>query len=189
MKLNALCTYGPHGKGAQIAFTLIGSPLGRVLLAGTKAGVCFIAIGDSDRALERELWRDFADAAIRRDDAAVGAWAREVVAYLAGRSPMPKVPLDVHGTPFQMRVWNELLAIPAGTTRSYGEIAERVGRRKASRAVGAAIGANPVSILIPCHRAVAHGGALHNYRWGVSRKRKLLELEGAPLASSEASSR
>lgn len=91
---------------------------------------------------------------------------------------MPILPLDIAGTAFQRRVWDELCAIPAGATRSYGEIARRIGHPEAPRAVGAAVGANPVSILIPCHRALAADGSLHNYRYGLERKRRLLEIEG-----------
>jgi O-6-methylguanine DNA methyltransferase len=89
------------------------------------------------------------------------------------------MPLDVAGTPFQRAVWDELCAIPTGATRAYGELARRIGRADAPRATGAAVGANPVSILIPCHRALASDGSLHNYRYGLARKRMLLELEGA----------
>ncbi len=94
-------------------------------------------------------------------------------------APFPTLPLDVIGTPFQRPVWDELCAIPLGPTCSYGEMARRISRPEAPRAVGAAVGANPVSILIPCHRALARDGSLHNYRYGIERKRRLLLLEGA----------
>ncbi len=176
--------YGAHGRGAQIGFAITDSPLGRILVAGTRRGICFAAIGaerTSDRGddyLIAELRRDFRDAAsISRADGVVADWAAGLAKYAAGETAMPALPLDIRGTEFQLRVWRELVAIPAGTTRTYGEVARRVGNPAAARATGAAVGANPVSILIPCHRAVAFDGALHNYRWGLEAKRRLLEIE------------
>jgi len=125
-----------------------------------------VALGDDDAALERTLPR----AGVRRDDALAGL-ARRVAAG------DPDVPLDVCGTPFQWRVWRALQAIPAGETRSYREIAEAVGRPSAVRAVGAACGANPVALVIPCHRAVRTDGGLGGYRWGLERKAALLGSE------------
>lgn len=146
--------------------------------------MCFAAIG-GERASDRgddyliaELRRDFRDAAsISLANGDVAAWAAALAKYASGEIAMPSLPLDIRGTEFQLRVWRELVAIPAGTTRTYGEVARRVGNAAAARATGAAVGANPVTILIPCHRAVAFDGALHNYRWGLEAKRRLLEIE------------
>jgi AraC family transcriptional regulator of adaptative response/methylated-DNA-[protein]-cysteine methyltransferase len=176
-------SYGPGGSGASIAYSIVDSPLGRLLVAGTSHGLCFAALGDSDRAIVSELRADYPKASIRRDDSVAGLWARAVAKYLqpdsrsAGRSAMLKLPLDIRGTPFQRSVWEQLRAIPRGKTRSYGEIARRIGRPRAARAVGTANGANPVSIVIPCHRALRASGQLGGYRWGLERKRRLLELE------------
>jgi AraC family transcriptional regulator of adaptative response/methylated-DNA-[protein]-cysteine methyltransferase len=186
--------FGAHGRGAEFAWTIGDSALGRVLVAGSERGIAFIAFGDSDRVLERELRGDFPEAALhrdaeafhrgetfRRDAEAMRSAAHAITAFLSGKMPVPQLALEVRGTPFQLRVWNALRAIPSGTTLAYGALARRIGRPEAPRAVGAAVGANPVSILIPCHRAVAADGSLHNYRWGLERKRRLLELEAASL--------
>ncbi len=158
---------------------MVESPLGLVLLAASDAGIAWFGLGDSEPALQRELRSDFPDARLSRDDAALRASGEKNVAFLNGKAPCPALALDLRGTPFQRRVWDELRAIPAGTTRSYGEIAARIGKPRAARAVGAAVGANPVSLLVPCHRALRTGGALGGYRWGLGRKRRLLELEKA----------
>jgi AraC family transcriptional regulator of adaptative response/methylated-DNA-[protein]-cysteine methyltransferase len=160
-------------------YTIIESPLGRVLIAATAKGIAWLGFGDSDDDALDEFRYDFADAEITRDDTGLARYTRPLVKFLEGQAPFPTLPLDVIGTPFQRSVWDELCAIVPGTTRSYGEIAKRIGRPDAPRATGAAVGANPVSILIPCHRALAGDGSLHNYRYGLVRKRALLELEGA----------
>jgi AraC family transcriptional regulator of adaptative response/methylated-DNA-[protein]-cysteine methyltransferase len=182
-KNNNHSSYGPHGVGAEIAYAIVDSALGRLLVAGTRRGICFAAMGDADTTLVAELRHDYPLAAIRvadpnrREDSRVGQWADALANYVAGRSKMPAPPMDIRGTPFQFAVWDQLRAIPAGETRSYSEIARRIGRPRAIRAVGTANGANPVSILIPCHRAIRASGHLGGYRWGLERKRLLLEVE------------
>ena len=176
-------SYGPHGDGAEIAYSIVDSVLGRLIVAGTRRGICFAAMGESDRTLVAELHADYPRASIRiadpnrPEDSQMGYWADALADYITGRSPMPTPPMDIRGTPFQFAVWEQLRAIPAGETRSYTEIARRIGRPRAIRAVGTANGANPVSILIPCHRAIRASGHLGGYRWGVDRKLKLLEME------------
>lgn len=170
-------SYGPGGAGAEIGYSIVDSALGRLIVASTRHGICFAAMGDSDRAIISELRADYPKASIRRDDSAAGPWARAIAKYLSGRAPIPTPPLDICGTPFQFSVWEQLRAIPRGETRSYSEIARRIGRPRAIRAVGTANGANPVSIVIPCHRALRASGHLGGYRWGLERKRRLLELE------------
>jgi AraC family transcriptional regulator of adaptative response/methylated-DNA-[protein]-cysteine methyltransferase len=177
MTIRSKCSYGPGGAGAEIGFSIIDSTLGRLIVAGTRHGICFAAMGDSDRALTSELRADYPKASIRGDDALAGPWARALAKYLEGSAPMPALPLDIRGTRFQFSVWEQLRAIPRGETLSYSEIARRIGRPRAIRAVGTANGANPVSILIPCHRALRASGHLGGYRWGLERKRRLLELE------------
>ena len=184
------CSYGSGGDGATIAYAIVASTLGRLLVAGTRSGICFAAMGEADRTLVAALRGDYPRATIRvadpkrREDSRVGLWADALADYVAGRSKMPTPPMDIRGTPFQFAVWEQLRAIPVGETRSYSEIARRIGRPRAIRAVGTANGANPVSIIIPCHRAIRASGHLGGYRWGLDRKRKLLEMErsGKPLS-------
>ena len=167
-------SYGPCGDGAEIAYSIVDSALGRLLVAGTQRG-------NYPRATIRVANPN------RHEDSRIGQWADALADYIAGSSKMPTPPMDIRGTPFQFSVWEQLLAIPAGETRSYSEIARRIGRPRAIRAVGTANGANPVSIIIPCHRAIRASGHLGGYRWGLERKRLLLEMEARvqPLRLSE----
>jgi AraC family transcriptional regulator of adaptative response/methylated-DNA-[protein]-cysteine methyltransferase len=160
-------------------YTIVASPLGRMLIAATEKGIGWLGFGDTDRQAIEEIRSDYPGIELMRDDGACARYATPVVKFLERKAPFPTLPLDVIGTPFQRTVWDELCAIPVGATRSYGEIARRIGRPDAPRATGAAVGANPVSILIPCHRALASDGSLHNYRYGLARKRRLLEIECA----------
>ena len=171
--------WGPRGRGAEISYTIVDSPFGRMLVAVTARGICALSVHCSDAFQESELRRDFREAKITRDDTAARPAADAVLRYLRGETPRCEAALDVSGTPFQLSVWRELCAIPQGATRSYGEIAARVGRPFAARAVGHANGSNPVSILIPCHRAIGANGKLTGYRWGLETKRKLLAFEQA----------
>ncbi|MGH7915696.1 MAG: methylated-DNA--[protein]-cysteine S-methyltransferase [Candidatus Binataceae bacterium] len=170
-------SWGPHGRGAQISYTIVDSPFGRMLVAVTARGICALSVHQSDQWQESELRRDFREAEIARADDAARPAAEAVLRYLRGEAARCEAPLDVSGTPFQFSVWRELCAIPEGVTRSYGEIAARIGRPSAARAVGHANGSNPVSILIPCHRAIGADGKLTGYRWGLEIKRKLLAFE------------
>jgi len=176
-------SYGPGGGGAEVVYAIVDSALGRLLLAGTRRGICFAAMGEADSALVAELHGDYPRATIRvadpnrRADGRIGRWADALADYVAGSSKMPALPLDIRGTSFQFAVWEQLRAIPPGQTRSYSEIARLIGRARARRAVGTANGANPVSVLIPCHRAMRASGHPGGYRWGLERKRLLLEME------------
>ena len=171
-------SYARGGKGARIAFAIVDSPLGRLLVAATGKGICFLCVGDDDGALEAAVREEFPQAeSLQRDDAALGPAIDAVVAYLEGEVPHIDLPLDVRATAFQRRVWNELGAIPYGETRTYSEIARALGVPKGQRAVGRACATNPVSLLIPCHRALREDGSLGGYRWGLSRKRALLRHE------------
>ena len=169
--------WGPRGRGAEISYTIVDSTFGRMLVAVTACGICALSVHQSDEWQQSELRRDFREAKIIRDDAAACTAAEAVLRYLRGETARCEVPLDIRGTPFQLSVWRELCAIPEGATRSYGEIAARIGRPSAARAVGHANGSNPVSILIPCHRAIGTNGKLTGYRWGLETKRKLLAFE------------
>ena len=176
-------SYGLRGKGASARFTIADSPYGRMLIAVTDTGVCWIGLCDSDERLEAELRGDLAVATISRDANGLGGLAPMVVDYVSGRTQEITLPIDLRATPFQIAVWRELCAIPRGETRSYGEIAARLGRPDAARAVGHANGANPLAVIIPCHRAIGTDGSLTGYRWGVQYKRRLLDHERA-LAQS-----
>ena len=168
------------GTGLVIRYTTAASPLGRMLVATTDIGVCSIAFGTDDKSLAEELRERFHKAHLIPVKGNTG-WLAEAVSYVSGHmteSPTAATfPLDVRTTAFQQRVWAALREIPRGETRTYSEIATKLGMPKASRAVGAAIGANPVAVVVPCHRVVAKQGGLGGYRWGVARKKKLLDAE------------
>jgi O-6-methylguanine DNA methyltransferase len=177
-------SYGIDGLSARIAFTIIDSRFGRILIGSTRTGICWIGICDSDKHLEAELRSDLPAAEFFREDAGLAALARLAIDFIGGQTREITVPIDLRGTPFQISVWRELCAIPWGATRSYGEIARRLGRPDASRAVGAANGSNPLAIIIPCHRAIGADGSLTGYRWGLEYKRRLLDHECALAQSS-----
>jgi AraC family transcriptional regulator of adaptative response/methylated-DNA-[protein]-cysteine methyltransferase len=170
-------TYRKGGRGMAIGYTVTTSPLGRVLVAATERGVAAVSLGDSESALEAGLRKEYPQAEIRRDDAILQRWVRLVLDELAGAKPRADLPLDVQATAFQHRVWQELRAIPRGETRSYAEVARRIGQPTAARAVARACASNRVALLVPCHRVVATGGGVGGYRWGVKRKEALLERE------------
>jgi AraC family transcriptional regulator of adaptative response/methylated-DNA-[protein]-cysteine methyltransferase len=170
-------TYRRGGRATQIRYTLAACPLGRLLLAGTPRGICAVYLGDGDTALEAELHREFPSAEVTRDDAGLQPWVNELLLHLAGEQPHLDLPLDVQATAFQWRVWQELRAIPYGSTRSYSEIASALGQPTAARAVARACATNPVSVIIPCHRVVREDGSLGGYRWGLQRKQALLQQE------------
>ncbi|HET6178089.1 MAG TPA: methylated-DNA--[protein]-cysteine S-methyltransferase [Candidatus Sulfotelmatobacter sp.] len=168
------------GEGLLIRYTTAASPLGRMLVATTDVGICSIAFGRDDKELVAELRKRFSKAQLVAAKGNTG-WLADAVAYVTsqlGEHPLAATfPLDVRATAFQQRVWKALQEIPRGETRYYSELAAELGVPKASRAVGTAIGSNPVAVVIPCHRAVAKDGGLGGYHWGVERKRKLLEAE------------
>jgi O-6-methylguanine DNA methyltransferase len=136
-----------------------------------------ISIGKTDRDLEGRLKSYFRTATVKRDDRAMAGTRRTVARRMTGKDLDDKLPLDLHGTPFQVEVWKEMLRIPAGRTRSYAEVARNIGRPKAFRAVAQACGANPIPVVVPCHRVVASNG-LGGYTGGIDRKIFLLKAEG-----------
>ena len=171
-------TYARGGRGARIAYTVVESSLGRVLIAGTERGICRVAFGAEDVHLERALHEEFPAASeLRRDDDALGAWAREVLDRIEGCPASVELPLDIRATAFQWRVWEELRRIPRGATRSYSEVAERIGNPAAVRAVANACAGNRVAVVIPCHRVNGKDGSLTGYRYGIERKRALQQRE------------
>jgi AraC family transcriptional regulator of adaptative response/methylated-DNA-[protein]-cysteine methyltransferase len=174
-------SYRAGGAGATIAWTLTESDLGRLLVAATDRGLCFIQLGDDAAALERRLADEFPKAVLVRDDAALGALVAAVLQRIAGEPTPAEIPLDITGTAFQRRVWEALRHIPYGEVRTYGEIAAAIGAPKAVRAVGTACGSNPVGVVIPCHRVVPKSGGVGSYGFGPERKKALLAREGASV--------
>lgn len=162
----------------EITYTTSDCRLGRLLIASTQKGICMIAVGKTDAELDKRLHSEFADSIIKHNDRAMRKTRRSIEDRIAGKGFGDKLPVDLHGTPFQLAVWNEMLRIPPGTTRSYGEVARRIGKPNAFRAVARACGANPVPIVVPCHRVVASGGKLGGYTGGLDRKLALLASEG-----------
>jgi AraC family transcriptional regulator of adaptative response/methylated-DNA-[protein]-cysteine methyltransferase len=170
-------TYRRGGAGMSIGYTIVDSPLGRLLVGATPRGVCAVAMGDSDVQLERALAQEYPGATIAADRTALTRWTREIVAHLKGRQPRLDLPLDIQATAFQWQVWEALRAIPYGETRTYAEIAAAIGNPRAMRAVGRACATNPVALAIPCHRVIAARGDSGGYRWGASRKKALIAGE------------
>jgi AraC family transcriptional regulator of adaptative response/methylated-DNA-[protein]-cysteine methyltransferase len=164
---------------APIRYTLADSPLGRMLIAATDKGICAIQFADSDDELEHGLKHEFPFAARRRDDVRMKAWREDLLHQMRGQKLNAALPLDIQATAFQRRVWSCLQSIPFGATRSYGAVAKAIGRPTASRAVARACATNPVAVAIPCHRVVREDGDMGGYRWGVERKKALLEMERA----------
>ncbi len=168
--------YAKGGAGLVIGYTIVITALGALLVAATDKGICQIMIGAEAAELETILKARF-HAAKLLPDADLAASVAAIVAYLHGDMPLPDLPLDIQATAFEARVWKALTKIPDGETLTYGAIAKQIGKPGAARAVGRACGANPVAILIPCHRALAASGALTGYRWGLNVKTKLLAIE------------
>jgi AraC family transcriptional regulator of adaptative response/methylated-DNA-[protein]-cysteine methyltransferase len=173
------------GRGEVIRFAIRSaktdsstSQLGAIIVAATHRGICWLALGDSESQLEAGLRAEFPAAEIR-PDAALGETVTAVMQAIAGKSDPAQaaLPLDLRGTAFQLRVWQALRQIPQGETRTYSGLAAEMGMPKATRAVARACALNRVSVLVPCHRVVGASGALTGYRWGVDRKRHLLEAE------------
>ncbi|HEY4901682.1 MAG TPA: methylated-DNA--[protein]-cysteine S-methyltransferase, partial [Terriglobales bacterium] len=170
-------TYRRGGAGMTIQYAIVPSPLGRLLVAATARGLCAVRFGESASELERELREEFSAAEIQRDDAALQPYLQPLLASLRGENATIDLPLDVLATVFQKKVWDALREIPAGETRSYTEVARAIGDPKAVRAVATACASNPVALAVPCHRVVRSDGELAGYRWGIERKKKLLEQE------------
>ena len=162
---------------APIRYTCADSPLGRMLIAATDKGICSIQFGNSDGELEQGLRHEFPFANRRRDDQAMQSWKKDLLRQMRGQRLNAALPLDIQATAFQRRVWAHLQSIPFGATRSYAAVANAIGQPTATRAVARACATNPVAIAIPCHRVVCKSGDMGGYRWGVERKRALLEME------------
>lgn len=173
--------YRAGGAGVAISFAVAETPLGLTMMAATDRGLCFVQFGASEPELRENLEHEYPDATISRMNDAARApfaqWMAALAAHLEGTRPQLDLPLDVRGTAFQMRVWSFLQRIPYGEVRSYAEVAEAIGAPKAVRAVGSACAANRLAVAIPCHRVIRGDGGLGGYRWGLERKRALIDAE------------
>lgn len=164
---------------APIRYTFADSPLGRMLVAATQKGICSIQFADSDEELEQALRQEFPFAVRRRDDADLANFAQKVIDKIRGSEPSESLPLDIRATAFQRRVWTYLQSLGVGEMKSYSQVAKAIRRPSAVRAVARACATNPVAIVIPCHRVVRSDGESGGYRWGLQRKKKLLQMEAA----------
>lgn len=165
------------GEKTDIRFAVGDCALGAILVASTDKGLCAVALGDDPEQLLRDLQDRFPRAGLIGGDAEFETLVARVVGLVETPEDGLDLPLDIRGTAFQQRVWRALQHIPVGRTASYAEIARRIGQPTAARAVAKACAANPVALVIPCHRVVRTDGALSGYRWGVARKSALLETE------------
>ena len=173
----SLSSYRRGGAGMRIGYSTISTPVGQVLIAATETGVCSVKIGASEATLAADLRREYPSADIEADLKPQTEWVKAIAQHLRGDAPSLDLPIDVQATAFQWKVWRELQRIPYGETRRYGEIARRIGKPQAVRAVANACASNPVCIVVPCHRVVPAAGGVGGYRWGAQRKEKLLTTE------------
>jgi AraC family transcriptional regulator of adaptative response/methylated-DNA-[protein]-cysteine methyltransferase len=172
-------TYGRGGLGARIMWAVTPTAIGRVLVAATGRGLCFVAAGSSREELVRSLRDEFPRAGIDdRPSTSLGTFTDAVRALAAGQRWDTSLPLDIRGTAFQWRVWRALSRIPTGETRSYADVARSIGQPSAARAVARGCATNPVALVIPCHRVVSATTGESGYRWGAATKRRLLNAEG-----------
>jgi len=175
--------YRAGGRNLAISYAVISTPVGRLLLGATDRGICFVQFGDRDTELVELLRQEYPAAALAKmkhtEHPEFRRWVEALRAHLAGGEPLPELPLAVRASAFRLKVWRYLQSIPAGTTRSYTDVARGIGRPSAVRAVASACAANPLAVVIPCHRVIRADGALGGYRWGEERKRALLAAEGA----------
>ena len=170
-------SYGKRGKGAKIAYTIFDCEIGKILLAATQRGICSLQIGSSSAELDRELREEFSAAELYRDTASLSAHVEAVRKCIAGHNTALQLPLDIRATAFQSSVWSALREIPLGSVQPYQHVAASIGHPRAHRAVARACAANPVALLIPCHRVVPKSGGDGGYRWGRERKAALLANE------------
>lgn len=169
--------YQKGGKGMKLHYTIAKSPLGKVLVAATDRGVSAVYIGGAEQELLAELREEYPRAELAPAKETEQRWVSEIVRQIEGKPAAEELPLDVQGTAFQRRVWQELQRIPRGTTKTYTQVAQSLGQPTAVRAVARACATNPVSIIVPCHRVIRGDGSLAGYRWGLSRKEQLLAAE------------
>ena len=175
--------YRAGGKGEILTWACRDTALGPILMAATDRGVCFAQFGDSCDKLLQQLQREFPQAELQQftDDSStqLEQWIDALNAYIQNKQPRPEVPLDLQGTAFQIKVWEFLLSLQDGDVLSYSELAQAIEKPKAVRAAASACGANRIAVLVPCHRILRGDGGLGGYRWGLERKRALLDAERA----------
>src|SRR4051812_11403517 len=171
-------TYRKGAVGVAIEYAIVACSLGQLLIARTERGICSVQLGDSARDLEKALKQEFPKAELTLA-AKTSDWLMDVIAQVEGSTAETRLPLDIRATAFQRRVYEALLKIPAGETRSYQEVATAIGAPSACRAVARACATNPVAVVVPCHRVVRGNGGMAGYRWGVGRKQALLKREAA----------
>ena len=173
--------YRSGGQDLAITHGFVATPLGLILLGATDRGLCFLEFGASKADLLESLRQEFPRATLagmaEPHSPEFHAWSMAVTRYLAGEARLAKLPLSLHGTAFQTRVWEYLQTLPAGTTRTYSQVAVAIGKPRAVRAVASACAANRIALAIPCHRVIRGDGGLGGYRWGLERKQALLALE------------
>lgn len=172
--------YRKGAKDLHIRYVVASCSLGYVLVASTELGICAVTLGDTPNAVVEALQSDFPSAHIEVESSQLPESLQVVLQYLEGQQPHIELPLDIRGTAFQQRVWQELRAIPVGETRSYSQIASAIGKPDATRAVARACATNHIAVVIPCHRVVRQDGAMGGYKWGLTRKTELLRREHNP---------
>jgi len=173
----SLSNYRRGGAGLRIGYSMLTSAVGRVLVAATDTGVCAVKIGNSESALVADLRREYPAAEIEAGLTPNREWVKAIARHLRGDAPSLDLPIDVRATAFQWKVWRALQQIPYGETRAYADVARSIGKPKAVRAVARACAANPVCLVVPCHRVVPMSGGPGGYRWGAARKAALLKGE------------
>ncbi len=175
--------YRRGGAGVSVRYAIVPTSLGRMLVAATERGLCAVRFAETVADLEHDLRSEFPAADLRRDDKGLHEYVSPLLAAIHGDNSTIALPLDIRATAFQQKVWDALKQIPRGETRSYSDVARGMGEPSAVRAVARACAANPVAIAVPCHRVVRSNGDLAGYRWGIDRKKKLLESEDSARAS------
>jgi AraC family transcriptional regulator of adaptative response/methylated-DNA-[protein]-cysteine methyltransferase len=175
--------YRRAGEGVTISYASLETPIGLMMIGATDRGICFVGFGNMEDELLARLRAEYRKAIIEPMrtpyDPQFFAWSDAIVRHLGGASPCPDLPLDIRATAFQMRVWRYLQTIPPGDVESYAEVATAIGKPTAARAVAQACARNPAAVVIPCHRVIRGSGELGGYRWGVARKRRLIDNERA----------
>jgi AraC family transcriptional regulator, regulatory protein of adaptative response / methylated-DNA-[protein]-cysteine methyltransferase len=178
--------YRRAGEGVALSYASLQTPVGLMMIGATDRGICFVGFGDTPEELLTRLRREYGNAKIEPMPEPYHpqfrAWVGAIAHHLAGEGPCPDLPLDIRATAFQMRVWKYLQTIPSGDVESYAEVASAIGRPNAARAVAQACAKNPTAVLIPCHRVIRGTGELGGYRWGLARKRGLIDGERAAKA-------
>jgi AraC family transcriptional regulator of adaptative response/methylated-DNA-[protein]-cysteine methyltransferase len=180
--------YRSAGEGVAISYTTIDTPAGLMMIGATDRGVCFVQFGDSEEGLLQHLKAEYRNADVmpmqEPHHPQFARWVEAITRHLAGSEPHLDLPLDIRATAFQMRVWRYVQRIPYGDVQSYGEVAAALSGSQAARAVANACARNPLAVVIPCHRVIRESGDLGGYRWGIERKRVLLDLERARKRTS-----